>query len=119
MQISIRNNTPNSLVLTGADLKRLALAPFELRKFEEKEISAFGLSAASRDGFISTWEEPPSEIFANLIALAPFIGIGVVFLCAMVAQADTPAWFASREGWHLTVWIGGGSVFVLLMAVAG
>lgn len=37
MQTSIRNNTPNSLELTGADLERLVLAPFELRKFEEKE----------------------------------------------------------------------------------
>jgi hypothetical protein len=116
MQTSIRNNTPNSLELTGADLERLVLAPFELRKLEEKEISAFGLSAASRDGFISTWPEPPSESFEKLMAIAIWIGMGVGILCPVVAGTDTPAWFASRERWHLTVWIVGGSVFVLSMA---
>ena len=65
MQKTIRNNTPNELVITGADGRQIALAPLELREFKEEDVTGFDFSEASHAGTITVRTVPPSELAAE------------------------------------------------------
>lgn len=118
MQKTIRNNTPNELVITGADGRQIALAPLELREFKEEDVTGFDFSEASHAGTITVRTVPPSElaakIFGSLFGLGFMVGIG----CVVLSSYPTPKWFPESLSWKWTIWIAGVvSLFVAAVVI--
>jgi len=114
---TIRNETPFTLEITGAEGGGLVLAPLETRQIEEDEARSFDLAEARGQGLVKDWKEPPSEVLQTILGLGMGLGIFGGIACAVAVGVGPPDWVA-KENWSSTVWSTGAAVSVLILAVA-
>ena len=117
MQTSIRNNTPAPVELVGAGEQQIVLAPLEIREFPRDELDGFDFSQATRDGLVSHWTTPASDVMERVLGVSFTFGFLIAIVCSVVASRETPETFATRGRFQLSVFITG--LFVLLLIVGG
>jgi tetratricopeptide (TPR) repeat protein len=118
-QRTIRNDTPNTLEITGAEDSPIFLAPLELRRFPEEEVADFDLFEASRAGLVTEWTDPPNELVAKILSMLFVVGFFLAVACGVISGKDAPGWLAgwlpSKLAWQLIVWSTG---FLVLVGAA-
>lgn len=120
----IRNDTPKTLDLVGADGGYLTLAPFETRRTEDGDDQGFDFAAAKRSGIISTWTETPSDVVEKTIGLAFGIGIVISIVCATITSPDDAndtSWPVRNRGltWLIAAGLYASLVGVIAMIQSG
>ncbi|HTG93065.1 MAG TPA: hypothetical protein VL866_10790 [Pyrinomonadaceae bacterium] len=113
---TIRNNTPRQLEIIGASDQKIVLAPLEQRQFKDEDLIGFDLSAASREGTLTHFAAPPSDLMEILLGLVMMLGFMLAIAGAIAASQDTPALFQSRFTYQLAVWISAAVILVVIVA---
>ena len=125
MRVTIRNDTPRILELTGPEGRRLVLAPLERREIEiegeqpevtKEDVAGFDLSEAISDGKVSWWSERPSEIGEKILGILYVVAVALAMACGVASSRNAPSWFGSQGAWQLFVWIAGGVLLGLVVA---
>lgn len=118
MQKTIRNETPQTLELTGAEGRQLILAPLETRQFSGEDVMGFDLTEARRAGLVTDWTEPPSDTVETMVGLLFAMGVAVAIICGVVSGSEQPSWVKTKANWQAGVWITGAALLVIGLGVA-